>query len=690
MGGEYSAMKVPSMSQYTLSAGDNAGQFSKNLNSCFDKANLELRYLAEPNEPDEFQILAGSYAHVPIAVLKNPADCIADFLTEHRIETAVDSSDFKEWFLRSFTQSRINLPELDTYNVCGLALHLCDVFRTATSQSMDIETACSWALSLVRDTRIDPNMRMDAIADTVRRTLNGDRSEFLKAALRVIKATELNVIVALHLDAMQQAHGESFPFARSMPVGLAQHMWNRTFDKTQVRRVFSHFESVGLIEYVDRGCNQQRRSAVITPRIVQTDWPNSKATDAIIFNLSTSIIQPVSPRKLYTRDDSSRLSVQMDAVAVKEAVRGHWRAVLIKAGLSEAQTRKSKTTCPFCCAGKQWRLGDRDGNGSGICDKCSPTGLGDGFLVLQKLNDWSFVESLDFVRRYLNGEQIAIKQPTITAAKKTLSPKQNDQKLPDGDSYQRVLTEWCCTKSVDPTILAHFGAKPAYRWVRDTDDALIHAVVVRVPLYAADSDGNPVVSGHCDFGTATDLLRKGLNGKGMSGVFLRSGVGFSAGQLIYAVEGVKDAASMVALGKYAVCGLPGLHVPKSARALLSGCRVVLIPDREAIEKHVNGNGSSPLALCMASLWTAVKTTEPTSKTRGNVIVCDLEHSSYSQEADDLRDILKVASHNQKRDLIKRLDQHEAVAGRGKSKSGDYVVIDTAIRKSTRRFAKSKS
>jgi len=679
------------MLHYTSVAEKSANTLPKNLNSCFDRANLELSYLATQNEPDEFQILAGSYAPVPRYILDNAAEHIADFRSRYRFELTVDSSDFREWFLRSFTQSRISLPDLETADVCGLALHLCDVFRTATSQAIDIEIACSWALGLARDTRIEPHKRLDAIAKTVRRSLNGNLSEFVTGALRVIRATELSVIVALHLDAMQQAHGDSFPFARSMPMGLAQHLWNLNFDKTQVRRVLSQFESIGLIEYVDRGCNDihDRRSAVIKPKTIQTDWQIPTATEAVFSNLSRSIISRVSPRKLYTREDFSSPSGQSDVRALKEACKGNWKEILISAGLSENQTRKTKSTCPFCSAANQWRLGDRDGNGSGVCDKCSPVGLGDGFKVLEKLKDWSFVESLDFVRRYLDGEQVVIEQPTVTTTRKTPSHKQDDQNVPDEASYQRVLLEWCQAKSVDPAILADFGAKPAFRWVRDTNGTLVNAVVVRVPIYAADSDGKPVVSGCVDFGLATDLLRKGLNGRGATGVFLRCGTGFSAGQLIYAIEGVKDAAAMVSLGKYAVCGLPGLHVPKASRPLLSGCRVVFIPDMEAIERYSMEGAQSPLAKCMASLWNAVKSSEPISKARGNVVVCDLEHSSYSQDADDLRDILKVASRNQKRDLIRRLDQHEAVAGRGKSKSGDYVEVDPSVRKSARRFSRHK-
>jgi len=433
---------------YTPLAGETANPLPKNLNSCFDRANLELSYLATKNEPDEFQILAGSYAPVPRYIIDNAAECIADFRSRYSIEPAVDSSDFREWFLRTFTQSRISLPDLEAADVCGLALHLCDVFRTVTSQAIDVEIACSWAIGLFRDSRIDPLKRLDAIAETVTRSLSGDRSEYLSAALRLIRGSDLSVIVALHLDAMQRAHSGQFQFACSMPIALAERLWNRKFHKAQVSRVLSHFEAVGLIEYLDRGCNDRdaRRPATILTHTVESAWPVSTATDAIFSDLSASIIEAVLPRKLYTREDFSSPSGQSDVRALKEACKGNWKEILISAGLSENQTRKTKSTCPFCGADKQWRLGDRDGNGSGVCDKCSPVGLGDGFKVLQKLKDWSFIESLDFVCRYLDGEQIVIEQPTVTTARKTPSPKQDDQNVPDEASYQRVLREWCSLK----------------------------------------------------------------------------------------------------------------------------------------------------------------------------------------------------------------------------------------------------
>ena len=91
---------------------------------------------------------------------------------------------------------------------------------------------------------------------------------------------------------------------------------------------------------------------------------------------------------------------------VKDTVAGQWPDILqALAGLEEQQVdtrlRHKGTPCPVCCAGQnRYSFKDAD-TGGWACRHC---GGGDGWTMLERVNHWSFSESVRAVADYLHIE----------------------------------------------------------------------------------------------------------------------------------------------------------------------------------------------------------------------------------------------------------------------------------------------
>src|SRR5436189_3897822 len=80
---------------------------------------------------------------------------------------------------------------------------------------------------------------------------------------------------------------------------------------------------------------------------------------------------------------------------VKERATGRWRDILDTLGVPAEILRGKDCECPLCGGGKRaFRFDDKYGNGDYYCHGC---GSGDGFRLLQGINNWNFLEALKAV-----------------------------------------------------------------------------------------------------------------------------------------------------------------------------------------------------------------------------------------------------------------------------------------------------
>ncbi len=68
---------------------------------------------------------------------------------------------------------------------------------------------------------------------------------------------------------------------------------------------------------------------------------------------------------------------------VRSAANGHWREVLVRAGIEASYLTGKAGPCPFCRAGTdRWVFDNKNGNGNGFCRQCDAKG--DGFRLVGK------------------------------------------------------------------------------------------------------------------------------------------------------------------------------------------------------------------------------------------------------------------------------------------------------------------
>lgn len=77
-----------------------------------------------------------------------------------------------------------------------------------------------------------------------------------------------------------------------------------------------------------------------------------------------------------------------------ELARGKWPELLGQ-WLTERTLANRHGPCPMCGGKDRFRFDNIEGMGTWICSHC---GAGDGFHLLQNINDWSFAQALDYVK----------------------------------------------------------------------------------------------------------------------------------------------------------------------------------------------------------------------------------------------------------------------------------------------------
>lgn len=137
--------------------------------------------------------------------------------------------------------------------------------------------------------------------------------------------------------------------------------------------------------------------------------------------------------------------------SARELANGHWREILVAAGIDEDALDGEHHPCPLCGGTDRFRFDDKDGRGTYYCNGC---GAGDGFQLLMKYQcTSSFVEAARFVEGYFKGQSTPVAAP---AKPVQLTGAQNDRQriarklqkvwaetrpLTAGDPVYRYLTE---------------------------------------------------------------------------------------------------------------------------------------------------------------------------------------------------------------------------------------------------------
>lgn len=124
---------------------------------------------------------------------------------------------------------------------------------------------------------------------------------------------------------------------------------------------------------------------------------------------------------------------------VKRNANGRWHDILQRlAGLDAQQLTNNHQPCPICGGDDRYRYDDADGNGRYFCNKC---GAGDGFMLLQKINNWDFVRAKKEVALILGGSDVHAPPRKIMQKKKPkptpISPA--PQNAPVDDFYHYKL-----------------------------------------------------------------------------------------------------------------------------------------------------------------------------------------------------------------------------------------------------------
>jgi len=88
-----------------------------------------------------------------------------------------------------------------------------------------------------------------------------------------------------------------------------------------------------------------------------------------------------------------------DFIEVKKRARRQWKSILRHIlGLTDLQLSNKHQPCPSCGGVDRYRFDDRYGNGDFFCSQC---GAGDGFGLIAKVKNCTFMEALRLVGDYV-------------------------------------------------------------------------------------------------------------------------------------------------------------------------------------------------------------------------------------------------------------------------------------------------
>lgn len=141
--------------------------------------------------------------------------------------------------------------------------------------------------------------------------------------------------------------------------------------------------------------------------------------------------------------------------SAREMAHGHWREILIAAGVREDLLVDHHGICPLCGSlDKDWfRFDDKDGRGTYICAGC---GAGDGFQFLMRYQGTSsFMEAARFVEGFFKGQS----KPIVPV--KTIVTNQKDPQEEKKRIAHALQKAWSESKLV-------LKGDPVYRYLTET------------------------------------------------------------------------------------------------------------------------------------------------------------------------------------------------------------------------------
>jgi hypothetical protein len=253
---------------------------------------------------------------------------------------------------------------------------------------------------------------------------------------------------------------------------------------------------------------------------------------------------------------------RLEIAEVKQAASGQWPAILTAAGIPSDHLDGKHHPCPKCGGTDRFRLVDASA-GAVLCSQCFNERNGDGLAAVQWMLGCGFGKALRYTAELVG----------ITPQN---SHGQNGHAVDPLDAI-------CKAKHMPRESAIAYGAR-------------VDKGAVVFPAWG--SDGAPL----SDFTirpTGTDKQRKGMWPQGgTAGVFLPVADGKprlpKVGETWLVVEGPKDSAALHALG-YLVLGMNTCKLALKFVAMLRGCNVIFIPDRDTA--GVKGAESSARKLC---------------------------------------------------------------------------------------------
>lgn len=312
----------------------------------------------------------------------------------------------------------------------------------------------------------------------------------------------------------------------------------------------------------------------------------------------------------------------IDIDAVKFAAQGRWIEILSNLGGIDPAilNERQHFPCPKCGGQDRFRLLNEEA-GALYCNKCL-TNCGDGISALEWILDTDFRSVAKMLSEYLGIAEDAA--PVVIDPVKNVAQR------------KRMPLE---------SFIA-FGAHQASRG---------SILVARVPMY--DEMREKCSFFDMAYGTSEPKLEKGMCAGGSpSGLFVATWP--KAGDLVLITEGVKDAAMLHSLGYLAV-GISGADLGAKYSRIFTGCRVIIVPDRDV-------TGESKARLSAARLYGVAE----------SVRIASLPGEIKEKDGDGVREV--VGKKNGERLLRQAIDDAATWSTAGEETAKPHIRLVNAI------------
>lgn len=161
--------------------------------------------------------------------------------------------------------------------------------------------------------------------------------------------------------------------------------------------------------------------------------------------------------------------------SASEIATGRWLYILASLGVDESFLADKHGPCPMCGGKDRYRFDDKDGRGTWICNQC---GAGDGYELLQRLNNWTFRDASENVRRVVGDAPAAATRKAPDTSQRSAIIRRTwaeAQPVSDGDPVSLYLASRVGRiERVAPCLRYH----PALAYVHDDGQVTHHPAMV--------------------------------------------------------------------------------------------------------------------------------------------------------------------------------------------------------------------